>query len=79
MKLTSAERKVLNIFKEHHIEEGEYLAIQTLRRERLTLSKAIQKNWDDIIKILIREGYISYDPLGYGLTEKGHFVICQDK
>ena len=72
MELTAEEHAVLKIFKEHDIEEGEYLTIQTLDRERLGLPKKVQNNWNDILKALRSSGYIVLDPLGCGLTEKGY-------
>ena len=75
MELTSEQQAVLNIFKECDIEEGEYLSVQTLERERLDLSDEIQDNWNAIIRRLIALGYITYDPLGYCLTERGHSQI----
>ena len=72
MELTPEELAVLNIFKEHDIEEGEYLAIQTLNRERLKLPEKVQNNWSDVLKVLSNSGYIALDPLGYSLTEKGY-------
>ena len=75
MELTSEQLLVLTIFKEHDMEEGEYLSMQTLNRERLNLPQDIQDNWNDIIKSLMEEGYIALDPLGYGLTNKGHYQL----
>ena len=75
MELTPEELAVLKIFKEHEIEKGEYLSVQTLSRERLKLPKKVQDDWNSIIKDLRKSGYVALDPLGYGLTEKGHFQI----
>ena len=75
MELTHGQRAVLDIFKEHDIEAGEYLSSATLDRERLTLPQAIQDEWDDIIRNLVKAGFIFRDPLGYGLTEKGHYRL----
>ena len=75
MELTPEECAVLNIFKKHDIEKGEYLPVQTLDRERLKLPREIQDNWASIIKSLRNAGYIALDPLGYGLTEKGHHQV----
>jgi len=49
MELTSEQLSVLTIFKEHDMEEGEYLSIQTLNRERLNLPQDIQDNWNAFV------------------------------
>jgi hypothetical protein len=78
MELTRDQKKVLEIFRAHDIEKGEYLATQTLERERQKLTKTIQKNWDTIMRGLITSGYLTRDPLGYGLTETGYYHLHHD-
>ena len=75
MDLSPDQGAVLGIFKEHDIEQGEYLSAQTVDRARLDLPEEVQANWDATIKQLIREGYIFYDRVGYGLSGKGHRQI----
>ena len=72
MELSPDQGAVLGIFKEHEIEQGEYLSAQTLQRERLGLPEELQTNWDSTIQQLVRDGYIFYDRVGYGLSGKGH-------
>ena len=75
MELTPEQQAVLDILKEHDIEKGEYLSVLTVERERSNLPKEAQDNWNDIVKSLVKAGYITRDPLGYGLTEKGHYQL----
>ena len=70
MELTPEQQTVLDIFKAHDIEEGEYLSRKTLERERSHFPQHIQDNWDNAIRSLIKDRYIFYDPLGYGLARK---------
>ena len=72
MELTPEQRAVMNVFKEHKITKGDYLAISILNEERAKLSKNVRDHWEAIIKSLMESGYITRrDPLGYGLTEMG--------
>ena len=75
MELSSEQLEVLDIFKEHNIDKGQYLPLSILERKRQGLSRRAQKNWDELIKDLIGQGLVIYDPLGYGLTEKAHAQI----
>ena len=75
MELMPEQLAVLNIFKENDIEEGEYLAVQTENRERQKLPKKVQDNWHEILRTLRNIGYITLDPLGYSLTEKGYHCL----
>jgi len=72
MELTPEQLAVLNIFKEYEIDAGEYLSAQTLGQARLELPKEIRDRWNDILESLIKLSCITRDPLGYGLTQKGH-------
>ena len=78
MELNSEQLTVLNIFKAHDIGKQQFLPAQILKTEQLKLPEDIRKNWLDIIEGLSDSGYLLYDPLGYGLTEKGHMVISRE-
>ena len=77
MELTSEQQAVLDIFKAHEIVHGQYLPVQTLNQERESLSERAQSRWVATLRSLINSGYLAYHPAGYGLTEKGHFLIYQ--
>ena len=76
MALRADQLTVLRIFKAHDIGKRQFLPFQVLEAEQLMLPKDIRRNWPNIIKGLSDSGYILYDPLGYGLTEKGQAAIC---
>ncbi len=75
MVITPEQHAILSIFLDHDIQEGEYLSVQTLDRERLALPKPVQEKWTDLLRGLVSAGIVSYDPLGYGLTEKGRSQV----
>ena len=77
MELNAEQLTVLDIFKAHDVGKRQFLPIQILEAEQLKLPEEMRKNWLNIIKGLSDSGYILYDPLGYGLTEKGHTVISR--
>ena len=72
MELTPEQRAVMNVFKEHKVCKGDYLAISTLNEERPKLSKNVQDHWEVIIKSLMESGYITRRDPWYGLTEMGY-------
>ncbi|MDP6775234.1 MAG: hypothetical protein QGI83_00550 [Candidatus Latescibacteria bacterium] len=75
MDLSSEQLQVLGIFKEHNIDKGQFLPLSVLEREREGLSRRTQKNWDELIKDLVKLGLVIYDPLGYGLSEKAYALL----
>ena len=75
MELTSEQLEVLGIFKGHNIDKGQYLPLAILERERQGLSSRAQKGWNELIKDLVKQGLVIYDPLGYGLSEKAYAQI----
>ena len=75
MKLTPEEKTVLDMFREYETRRGEYLSVQTLERERIAHSRSIKNGWSHSLLSLADKGYITRDPLGYGLTDKGMFLI----
>lgn len=75
MDLSSEQLKVLEIFKEHNIDKGQFLPLSILEREREGLPRRMQKDWDELIKGLVELGLMIYDPLGYGLSEKAYALL----
>ena len=75
MDLTSEQQAVLAVLKEHDIQEGEYLSVQTLDRERLAHPQPIQEKWAKALRGLVDAGLVVRDPLGYGLTRTGQYLI----
>lgn len=75
MNLNKEEMMVLGIFKKHNIEKKRFLPLPILHRERQRLSHDAQNNWIKNFRQLENSGYIIYDPLGYGLTDKGRTCI----
>lgn len=72
---TSEQQAILAIFRERNITEGVFLSSQVLNRERRNLPRNIQNHWDSILKSLTASGYMTYDPLGYGLTKQGYYHL----
>lgn len=72
---TPEQEAVLVIFKKRNLREGEFLSSLLLDRERHGLPRGIQDQWRSILKGLIASGYITYDPLGYGLTKQGYYHL----
>ena len=75
MELTPEQQAILAILKEHDIQEGEYLSVQTLDREKSALPQPIQEKWVKVLKSLVNDGLIVRDPLGYGLTKSGRYLV----
>lgn len=71
MKLSTAQLSVLGVFKTHNIGRRQYLLNAILDSEQLRRPEEIQDRWWETVKELRHSGYIIFDPLGYGLTEKG--------
>ena len=75
MELTPEQQAILAVLKEHDIQEGEYLSVQTLDRERLALPQPIQDKWASALRSLVNSGHIIHDPLGSGLTKSGRYLV----
>ena len=69
MELTPGQLAVLQIFKEHEIEQGEYLASQTFGREIARLPQEIQDVGITILRSLVKS-HLSYHPPGGGLDDR---------
>ena len=75
MELTSDDRAVLGIFGEHKVTTNQYLPLGLLDKEKRGLSVKVRKNWENTIARLRVSGYLVFDPLGYGLTQKAYDYI----
>jgi hypothetical protein len=75
MELTSEQWAVLQVFKELDVGQGEHLASHTFAREMAKLPDEIQDDWMLILRSLVHSHHVSFHPLGYGLTKKGHQAL----
>ncbi len=75
MKLSFEDQAVLGIFREHKLTAHQYLPLGLLDKEKRHLSPKVRKNWKDTIARLRVSGYLVFDPLGYGLTQKAYDYI----
>ena len=75
MELTPEQQAILAILREHGIQDAEYLSVQTLDRERSALPQPDQEKWASALKGLVNGGLIARDPLGYGLTKSGRYLV----
>lgn len=75
MELSSEDRAVLGIFGEHKVTTNQYLPLGLLDKEKRNLSAKVRKNWQNTITRLRASGYLVFDPLGYGLTQKAYDYI----
>jgi hypothetical protein len=75
MKLGPEHHTVFDIFETYNIGRGQFLPTQILNSEWIKTHGEVRENWRHVIKGLKDSGYIIFDPLGFGLSEKGHDLI----
>ena len=75
MELGPEHHTVFDIFKAYNIGNRQFLSAQILNSEWIKIHGGGRENWRHVIKGLRDSGYIIFDPLGFGLSEKGHGLI----